>query len=47
MNLDPETEAIVTMGAKEGMAHLALAVTEPGDVVLVPNPTYPIHSYRW
>jgi alanine-synthesizing transaminase len=43
--LDPETEAIVTIGAKEGLAHLALAVLQPGDGVLVPNPTYPIHSY--
>lgn len=45
VELDPETEAIVTMGAKEGLAHLALAVLQPGDGVLVPNPTYPIHSY--
>ena len=45
VHLDPETEAIVTIGAKEGMAHLALAVLQPGDGVLVPNPTYPIHSY--
>ncbi|MFB3818329.1 MAG: alanine transaminase [Candidatus Methylomirabilales bacterium] len=43
--LDPETEAIATMGAKEGLSHLALAITEPGDVALVPNPTYPIHAY--
>jgi alanine-synthesizing transaminase len=43
--LDAETEAIVTIGAKEGLAHLALAVLQPGDGVLVPNPTYPIHSY--
>ncbi len=45
VDLDPETEAIVTIGAKEGMAHLALAVLQPGDGALVPNPTYPIHSY--
>ena len=45
VDLDAETEAIVTIGAKEGMAHLALAVLQPGDGVLVPNPTYPIHSY--
>jgi alanine-synthesizing transaminase len=45
VELDAETEAIVTIGAKEGMAHLALAVLQPGDGVLVPNPTYPIHSY--
>ena len=42
---DPETEAIATIGAKEGMAHLALAVLQPGDGALVPSPTYPIHSY--
>ena len=42
---DPDTEAIVTIGAKEGMSHLALATLGPGDVVLVPNPTYPIHMY--
>ena len=45
VELDPESEAIATIGAKEGMAHLALAVLQPGDGVLVPNPTYPIHSY--
>ena len=45
VELDPESEAIATIGAKEGLAHLALAVLEPGDGVLVPNPTYPIHSY--
>jgi alanine-synthesizing transaminase len=45
VELDPEREAIVTIGAKEGLAHLALAVVSPGDVVLTPNPTYPIHSY--
>ncbi len=45
VELDPETEAIVTMGAKEGLAHLALAVLGPGDVILSPNPTYPIHPY--
>ncbi|HTU01901.1 MAG TPA: aminotransferase class I/II-fold pyridoxal phosphate-dependent enzyme, partial [Candidatus Sulfotelmatobacter sp.] len=43
--LDPDTEAIATMGAKEGLSHLALAIVEPGDVALVPNPTYPIHAY--
>jgi alanine-synthesizing transaminase len=43
--LDAETESIVTIGAKEGLAHLALAVLQPGDGVLAPNPTYPIHSY--
>lgn len=45
VSLDPEREAIVTMGAKEGLSHLILATTSPGDVVFVPNPTYPIHSY--
>jgi alanine-synthesizing transaminase len=45
VELDPESEAIATIGAKEGMAHLALAVLQPGDGVLVPNPTYPIHAY--
>ncbi len=45
VELDPESEAIATIGAKEGMAHLALAVLQPGDGALVPNPTYPIHSY--
>jgi len=45
VKLDPETEAIVTIGSKEGISHLALAVLGPGDSVLVPNPTYPIHAY--
>jgi alanine-synthesizing transaminase len=45
VELDPETETITTIGAKEGLAHLALAVLQPGDGALVPNPTYPIHSY--
>jgi alanine-synthesizing transaminase len=45
VELDPESEAIVTIGSKEGLAHLALSIIEPGDVVFVPNPTYPIHSY--
>ncbi len=45
VSFDPDTEAIVTIGAKEGMSHLALATLGPGDVVLVPNPTYPIHMY--
>jgi alanine-synthesizing transaminase len=43
--LDPETETIVTIGSKEGIAHLALAMLGPGDVVLTPTPTYPIHMY--
>lgn len=45
VDLDPETEAIVTIGSKEGLAHLSLACVEPGDSVLVPNPSYPIHPY--
>jgi len=45
VSLDPETEAIVTIGSKEGLAHLALATMGPGDSVLVPNPAYPIHPY--
>jgi len=44
VDIDPETEAIVTIGAKEGLSHLVLATVMPGDVVLVPNPTYPIHA---
>ena len=44
VDIDPETEAIATIGAKEGLSHLVLATVEPGDVVLVPNPTYPIHA---
>jgi alanine-synthesizing transaminase len=43
--LDPEREAIAVMGSKEGIAHLALAIVDAGDVALVPNPTYPIHTY--
>ena len=45
VELDPETEAIVSIGSKEGLAHLALACLGPGDSVLVPNPAYPIHPY--
>lgn len=45
VSLDPESEAIVTIGSKEGLAHLALATLGPGDAVLVPNPAYPIHPY--
>jgi len=45
VELDPETEAIVTIGSKEGLAHLAVAITNPGDLVLCPNPAYPIHPY--
>ena len=45
VELDPETEAIVTLGSKEGLAHLAMATMDRGDQVLVPNPAYPIHPY--
>ncbi len=45
VDLDPETEAIVTLGSKEGLAHLAMAIVDRGDAVMVPNPSYPIHPY--
>ena len=45
VTLDPETEIIVTLGSKEGLANLAQAITAPGDVVLAPNPSYPIHTF--
>ncbi len=45
VELDPETEVITTIGSKEGLANLAQAITRPGDLVLVPNPSYPIHPY--
>ena len=45
--LDPETECVATMGSKEGYSHLAYAITNPGDVAVVPDPTYPIHSYAF
>jgi len=45
VDLDPDRNAIVTIGSKEGLAHLALATVGPGDAVLVPNPAYPIHPY--
>ncbi len=45
VDIDPETEAVATIGSKEGLAHLCLATLDSGDVVLVPNPTYPIHIY--
>jgi alanine-synthesizing transaminase len=45
VEIDPEEEAIVTIGAKEGIAHLVLAIISPGDVVFAPDPTYPIHPY--
>jgi alanine-synthesizing transaminase len=45
VELDPDSEAIVTIGSKEGIAHMALAILDQGDVVLAPTPTYPIHQY--
>ena len=45
VDLNPESEAVVTMGSKEGLAHLALATLDKGDAVLVPNPSYPVHPY--
>ena len=45
VDIDPETETIVTIGVKEGMSHLILVTIRPGDVVFTPNPTYPIHPY--
>jgi alanine-synthesizing transaminase len=45
--LDPETETVATMGSKEGYVHLVQAITNPGDVAIVPDPTYPIHSYAF
>lgn len=45
VDIDPETETIATLGSKEGLANLAMALTTPGDVVLSPNPSYPIHPY--
>mgnify|MGYP005844695607 CR=1 FL=1 len=45
VDFDPETEAIATIGSKEGLAHLAVAITSPGDLIMTPNPAYPIHPY--
>jgi alanine-synthesizing transaminase len=45
VDVDPESEAIVTIGSKEGLANLAQAITSPGDIILVPNPSYPIHPF--
>jgi alanine-synthesizing transaminase len=47
VEIDPDTEAIATIGAKEGLSHLAWAIVDPGDVVLCPSPTYPIHQYAF
>ena len=45
VSLDPETQIVATLGSKEGFANMAQAITAPGDVVLVPNPSYPIHAF--
>src|ERR671933_2969590 len=45
VKLNPDTQVVATLGSKEGFANMAQAITAPGDVVLVPNPTYPIHSF--
>jgi len=45
VKLDPETQIVATLGSKEGFANMAQAITAPGDVILVPNPTYPIHEF--
>lgn len=45
VDIDPETQAVVTIGSKEGLANLAQAISAPGDVILSPNPSYPIHPY--
>src|SRR6202453_3694912 len=45
VDLDPNSEVVVTIGSKEGLANLAQAITGPGDVVMVPNPSYPIHQF--
>src|SRR5436853_1266164 len=45
VNLNPETQVVATLGSKEGFANVAQAITAPGDVILVPNPSYPIHEF--
>jgi alanine-synthesizing transaminase len=47
IDLDPQTQCVATIGSKEGYAHLAYAITNPGDVIVVPDPTYPIHNYAF
>ncbi|MEW6061934.1 MAG: alanine transaminase [Bacteroidota bacterium] len=47
VDLDPETETVATIGSKEGLSHLALAVSGPGDTILCPSPAYPIHPYAF
>ena len=45
VEVDPASEVVVTIGSKEGLANLAQAISSPGDVILVPNPSYPIHPF--
>ena len=45
VEIDPEKETIVTIGSKEGLSHLMIAMLSPGEVVMVPDPCYPIHSF--
>src|ERR1700691_1812322 len=45
VKLNPETQIVTTLGSKEGVANVAQAITAPGDVIIVPNPTYPIHAF--
>jgi aspartate/methionine/tyrosine aminotransferase len=45
VKLNPETQVVATLGSKEGFANMAQAITAPGDVILCPNPTYPIHAF--
>ena len=45
VKLDPDTQVVATLGSKEGFANMAQAITAPGDVILCPNPTYPIHAF--
>ena len=47
VDIDPETETVVTLGSKEGLANLAAAITSPGDIILVPNPSYPDPCVRF
>ena len=45
--MKPETEIVATLGSKEGFANIAQAITAPGDIILAPNPTYPIHQFHF
>ena len=47
VKLNPDSEVIVTLGSKEGLANLAQAISTPGDIIISPNPSYPIHPYGW